>query len=60
MLGFKFNFSIEDAVKELCDNFENGNLTDTLNSKYLNIQVLKEKIKKKNLFKMNKFIPIII
>ena len=47
MLGFKFNFSIEDAVKELCDNFENGNLTDTLNSKYLNIQLLKEKIKKK-------------
>ena len=47
VLGFKFNFSIEDAVKELCDNFENGNLTDTLNSKYLNIQVLKEKIKKK-------------
>ena len=48
MLGFKFNFSIEDAVKELCDNFENGNLTDTLNNlKYLNIQVLKEKIKKK-------------
>ena len=50
VLGFKFNFSIEDAVKELCDNFENGNLTDTLNSKYLNIQVLKEKIKKKRIY----------
>lgn len=46
-LGFKFKYSIEDAVQELCDNFENGNLKDTFNNKYLNIQVLKEKIKKK-------------
>ena len=45
VLGFDFKYSIEDAVRELCENFENGNLKDTFNNKYLNIQVLKEKIK---------------
>lgn len=47
VLGFKFKYSIEDAVSELCDNFENGKLIDTFNEKYLNIQVLKKRIKNK-------------
>ena len=47
ILGFKFEFSIEDAVEELCENFENGNLTDTFNTKFQNIKVLKNKLEKK-------------
>ncbi|WP_075504499.1 NAD-dependent epimerase/dehydratase family protein [Candidatus Pelagibacter communis] len=47
ILGFNFEFSIEDAVEELCENFENGNLTDTFNTKFQNIKVLKNKLEKK-------------
>jgi hypothetical protein len=31
------------AVNDLLDNFLNGNLVDTFNSKWRNIEVLKEK-----------------
>jgi len=49
VLGFKFKYSIEDAVEELCQNFENGNLQDTFNTKYQNIKVLKEKLENNEL-----------
>ena len=42
-LGFKFKRSVEVAVNDLLDNFLNGNLVDTFNSKWRNIEVLKEK-----------------
>ena len=42
-LGFKFKRSVEVAVNDLLDNFLNGNLKDTFNSKWRNIEVLKEK-----------------
>ncbi len=49
-LGFKFKRSVNDGVNDLIDNFLNGNLVDTFNPKWRNIDVLKEKQHKLKLF----------
>jgi nucleoside-diphosphate-sugar epimerase len=44
VLGFEFRFSVEDAVKDLLARFESNDLKDTFNSKWQNIQVLKNNL----------------
>jgi nucleoside-diphosphate-sugar epimerase len=42
IFGFEFKYSVEDAVLELCNNFENGHLQDTFNDRFQNIKVLRK------------------
>jgi nucleoside-diphosphate-sugar epimerase len=44
VLGFEFRFSVEDAVKDLLARFESNDLKDTFDSKWQNIQVLKNNL----------------
>ncbi len=41
VLNFKFSKNVEDAIKDLLKNFQNGNLKNTFDPKWQNIQVLK-------------------
>ena len=41
---FKFKKNVDDAINDLLFNFENGNLKDTFNPKWQNIQVLKNNL----------------
>lgn len=45
-LGFQFKKSVENAIEDLCDAFENGNIIDSFSDEWSNIKVL-SKIKKK-------------
>lgn len=40
IFDFEFKYSVEDAVVELCQKFENGHLHDTFNDRFQNIKVL--------------------
>ena len=44
ILKFNFYKNVDDAIKDLLENFEKGTLKDTFNSKWQNIQVLKQNI----------------
>tara|TARA_B100000989_G_scaffold93376_1_gene67834 strand:+ start:11371 stop:12390 length:1020 start_codon:yes stop_codon:yes gene_type:complete len=44
ILKFKFEKNVDDAIHDLLSNFENGNLKDTFDPKWQNIQVLKNNI----------------
>ena len=44
ILRFKFKKNVDDAINDLLFNFENGNLKDTFNPKWQNIQVLKNNL----------------
>ena len=44
VLNFKFSKNVEDAIKDLLKNFENGNLKNTFDPKWQNIQVLKNNV----------------
>ena len=44
VLGFEFRFSVEDAAKDLLTRFESNDLKDTFDSKWQNIQVLKNNL----------------
>ena len=44
VLGFEFRLSVEDAVKDLLARFESNDLKDTFDSKWQNIQVLKNNL----------------
>ncbi len=41
VMGFKFKKSIQDAVLDLCKSFKNNKINDSFNTKYSNLQVLK-------------------
>ena len=43
VLGFQPKYSVEDAVKELCDHFKKGDLKNSFDDdKYFNVQRLKK------------------
>ena len=44
VLNFKFSKNVEDAVRDLLKNFQNGNLKNTFDPKWQNIQVLKNNL----------------
>ena len=44
VLKFNFEKNVDDAIHDLLSNFENGNLKDTFDPKWQNIQVLKNNI----------------
>lgn len=44
VLEFEFKYRVKDAVNDLINGFEKGQLSDTFNPKWQNIAVLKEKI----------------
>ena len=44
LLGFEFKYRVEDAVKDLLNQFESGNLKNAFDSKWQNIQVLKNNL----------------
>ena len=44
LLGFEFKYKVEDAVKDLLNQFESGNLKNAFDSKWQNIQVLKNNL----------------
>ncbi len=45
-LGFQFKKSVENAIEDLCDAFENGNIINSFSDEWSNIKVL-SKMKKK-------------
>ena len=42
VLNFSFKHTVEDAINDLINNFENGNLKDTFSEKWSNIATLKK------------------
>ena len=45
-LGFQFKKSVENAIEDICDAFENGNIINSFSDEWSNIKVL-SKMKKK-------------
>ena len=52
-LGFEFKRNVSNAVNDLIDNFTNGNLKNTFDDKWLNIEVLKKNQEKLVLYDTN-------
>ena len=52
-LGFEFKRNVSNAVNDLVDNFTNGNLKNTFDDKWLNIEVLKKNQEKLVLYDTN-------